>query len=83
MIPKDTYSNLYLRIYQAEIEKANQTVRGSGPDCPAALGGLSAGMARIVRAGVPNRPRTSRTVRGGVADCPRVSRAGGSQTVSR
>jgi hypothetical protein len=34
MIPKDTYSNLYLRIYQAEFEKVGRTARGSRPDCP-------------------------------------------------
>jgi hypothetical protein len=42
MIPKDTFSNLYLGIYQAENEKEGWTVRRSRSDCPDALGGLSA-----------------------------------------
>jgi hypothetical protein len=41
MIPKDTYSNLYLGLYQAEIEKAGRTVRGSASDYPATPGGPS------------------------------------------
>jgi hypothetical protein len=50
MIPKDTFSNLYLEIYQAENEKEGQTIRGSGPDCPNAPGRPSARAGRTVRA---------------------------------
>jgi hypothetical protein len=35
MIPNDTFTNLYLRIYQAKNVKEGRTVRGSGSDCPA------------------------------------------------
>jgi hypothetical protein len=49
MIPKDTFANLYLELYQAKIKKGGQTVHGNGPDSPAAPGGLSAGSARTVR----------------------------------
>jgi hypothetical protein len=89
MIPKESYSNLYLEIYQAEMEKVGWTVRGSGPACPAAPGGPSAGAARTVCAGqgnfgavlevlvqITDRPLTSRTVRGCIADCPREPRTG-------
>jgi hypothetical protein len=50
MIPKDTFANLYLELYQAKIKKGGWTVRGNGPDCPVAPGGLSAKAARTVRA---------------------------------
>jgi hypothetical protein len=50
MIPKDTFANLYLELYQAKIKKGGRTVRGKGPDCPVAPGGLSAKAARTVRA---------------------------------
>jgi hypothetical protein len=50
MIPKDTFSNLYLGIYQAENEKEGWTVRRSRSDCPDAPGGLSARAGRTVRA---------------------------------
>jgi hypothetical protein len=42
MIPKDTFSNLYLGLYQAKNEKEGRIVHGSGLDCPEALGGPSA-----------------------------------------
>jgi hypothetical protein len=42
MIPKDTFANLYLELYQAKIKKEGRIVRGNGPDCPASPGRLSA-----------------------------------------
>jgi hypothetical protein len=88
MIPKDSYSNLYLGIYQAEIKKAGRTVRDSGSDCPAVPSGLSAGAAQTVRvgrgrlgstggSGANNRPSAH------LADCPRVLRASGAGVVGR
>jgi hypothetical protein len=60
MIPKDSYSNLYLRIYQAEKKKAGRTVRHSGPDCPVVPGGPSVGAARTVRSYLVDRPSVRR-----------------------
>jgi hypothetical protein len=80
MIPKSSYSNLYLGIYQAEKKEAGQTVRGSGPDCLAVPGGMSAGAARTVRAGRGSSGRywmlrkLFRTVCAGVSDRPHASR---------
>jgi hypothetical protein len=50
MIPKDTFANLYLELYQAKIKNGGRTVRDNGPDCLAAPGGLSARAAWTVRA---------------------------------
>jgi hypothetical protein len=41
------------------MKKAGWTVRSSGPDCPAASGGPSAGAVRTVRWGGADRPRGS------------------------
>jgi hypothetical protein len=46
MIPKDTFTNLYLGIYHAENVKEGRTVRGSGLDCPVAPCGSSGGTNR-------------------------------------
>jgi hypothetical protein len=81
-ISLDTCSNLYLGIYQAEIEKAGRTVRGSGLDCPAAPSGPSAWV--VGRRGGTGRSGANngssapgcRTVR-----APRGPFAGASQTV--
>jgi hypothetical protein len=50
MIPKYTFANLYLELYQAKIKKGGRTIRGNGPDRPAAPGGLFARAVRTVRA---------------------------------
>jgi hypothetical protein len=50
MIPKDTFENLYLELFQAKIKKGGRTVRGNQLDHPAAPGGLSARSKRTIRA---------------------------------
>jgi hypothetical protein len=80
MIPKDTFSNLNLGIYQDEKEKEGRMVRGGGPDYPSAPGGLSARATRTVRAarGVKGKYwmfwSEKRTIRAGAPDHPRTSR---------